>query len=125
MATISDHGSLLSTERNGDRAAFIAARGSYGSSHGGRGSRGGYGFRGGRDFRGGGRIGGRWPHKYTHCGRSNLWSFVGTYMVHHLGLSIRFLLIRILQLQLDNLLDRALLSRMISSPFLKMSMLST
>jgi hypothetical protein len=47
-ATISNHGSLLSTKRNGDRAAFIAAHGSYGSSREGRGSRGG---RDGRDFR--------------------------------------------------------------------------
>ena len=82
-ATISDHGSLLSTERNGDRGAFIVARGSYGSSRGGRGSRGGCGFRGGRDYQGGGRIGGHGPSKCTHCGRSNhsvdfCWNLHGT-----------------------------------------------
>jgi hypothetical protein len=82
-ATITDHGSLLSADRNGDRAAFIAARGGYGSSRGGRGGRGGRGFRGGRDYRGGGRIGGRGPRKCTHCGRTNhsvdfCWDLHGT-----------------------------------------------
>ena len=46
-----------------------------------------------------------------------LWSFVGTYMAHHLDLPIRLLFMRILRLQLDTLLDWALLSRMISSLF--------
>lgn len=58
-ATLSDHGPVLNSDREGDRAAFIAARGGSGSSRGGRVSRGGRGFRGGRDSRGSGRTGGR------------------------------------------------------------------
>jgi hypothetical protein len=53
-ATLSDHDSQLSYERNGDRAAFVAASSGSGSFRGGR------GFRRGRDFRGG-RTGGCGP----------------------------------------------------------------
>jgi hypothetical protein len=66
-------------ERDGDRVAFIAARGGSGSSRGGRVGRGGHGFHGGHDFRGSGHTGG----KCTHCGRSNhsveyCWDLNGT-----------------------------------------------
>jgi hypothetical protein len=70
-ATISNHSSLSSMERNGDRTAFIATCGSFSSSCGGRCSRGGRGFHGGRDYQGSGCIGGRGSHKCTHCSRTN------------------------------------------------------
>jgi hypothetical protein len=74
--TLSDHGPALNSERDGDRAAFIAARGGSGSSHGGCVDRGGCGFRGGRT----GNCG---SCECNHCGRSNhfveyCWDLHGT-----------------------------------------------
>ena len=92
-ATIIDHGSLLSTNRSGDHSAFIVARVSYGSSHGGRGGHGGRGFCGGHDYRGGGCIGGQGlANALIVVVLTILWIFVGIYMAHHLGLPIKLLL---------------------------------
>jgi hypothetical protein len=81
--TMDEYYNQISSERTGERTAFIAARGSYGSSRGGHGGRGGCGFRGGCDYRGGGCIGGRGPRKCTHYGHTNhfvdfYWDLHGT-----------------------------------------------
>jgi hypothetical protein len=123
-ATLSDHGLALNSDRNGDRAAFIVARGGSGSSRGGRVSRGGRGFRGGRDSRGGGVVVGL-ANALIVAEAIILWSIVGIYMAHHLGSPIRLLLKKILQPPLDHLLNQASIWSVIRSPFRKMSMLSS
>lgn len=62
-----DQSSQLSSKHNGNRAAFIAVDGGFGSPHGVRGGWGGLGFRGGCDSRGGDQTGSREPCKCTQC----------------------------------------------------------
>ena len=90
----------MNYEHHGERAAFIAARGNFGSSRG---------FHGERDSRGCGRTGGRGPHKCTLIVAALiiLWITVGIYMAHHLHLPTTFLCMRILQPHMDHLLARA------------------
>jgi hypothetical protein len=66
--TLSDTGSQLSFECNGDRAAFIAALGGSSSSRGGLGDKGGRASHGGHDSGGGARLGSLGPRKCSRIG---------------------------------------------------------
>jgi hypothetical protein len=104
-ATLFDHSPQLSSEHNGECAASIAARGNFGSSHGGR---------GGcffvvdvilEDVVGLEDVG--LTSTLIVAILIILWIIVGIFMAHHLHLPTRFLFVRILQLHMDHWLAQA------------------